>query len=149
MFTIHGFSTVGANSKPPIIRLKKQFRSTCASIVRKHSSSIHTKTPHLAIRPVPHARDMLPDQKRPSDGTPKICSPCDFSRCCCCCCLSWSACGHADRLIAIRTKPHRCWYCCRQPTVTPRPFPPTAMFPVAECTRILYRVAPPHQTNPR
>ena len=28
-------------------------------------------------------------------------------------------------LIAIRTKPHRFWYCCRQPTITPRPFPAT------------------------
>ena len=26
-------------------------------------------------------------------------------------------------VIAIRTKPHRFWYCCRQPTITPRPFP--------------------------
>ena len=82
----------------------------------------------MTTRPVPHARDMLPGQKRTGRRNSQVCSPRDFSRCCCCCCLSWSACGHAARLVAIRTKPHRFRYCCRQPTITPRPLPATANF---------------------
>ena len=102
----------------------------------------------MTTRPVPHALDMLPDQKRTGRRNTQICSLRDFSRCCCCCCLSWSACGHAARLVAIRAKPHRFQYCCRQPTITPRPFLATANFPAAEeCTRLLCRVALPHQTT--
>ena len=29
----------------------------------------------------------------------------------------------------MRTKPHRCWSCCRQPTITPRPAPPPLSSP--------------------
>ena len=101
----------------------------------------------MTTRPVPHARDMLPDQKRTGRRNTQICSLRDFSRCCCCCCLSWSACGHAARPVAIRTKPHLFRYCCRQPMITPRPFPAIANFPAAECTRLLCRVASPHQTT--
>ena len=32
--------------------------------------------------------------------------------------MPWSACGHAARLVAIRTKPHRFRYCRRQSTIT-------------------------------
>ena len=127
--------------------IQKMFLSTGVSIVKVSSSSIPTKTLHVTTRPVPHARDMLPEQKRTSRRNTQICSLRDFSRCCCCCCLSWSACGHAARLASIRTKPHRFWYCCRQPTITPRPFPATAIFRIAECTRVLCRVALPYQTT--
>ena len=56
-------------------------------------------------------------------------------------------CGHAARLDAIRTKPHRLRYCSRQPTFNPRPFPATANYPAAECTRLLCGVALPLQTT--
>ena len=71
----------------------------------------------------------------------------DSSRCCCCCCLSWSACDHAARLLSYGRNPivFRC--CCRQPKITPRPFPATANFPAAECTRLLCRAALPLQTT--
>ena len=36
--------------------------------------------------------------------------------------MPWNACGYAPRLDAIRTKPYRFRYCCRQPTITPCPF---------------------------
>ena len=60
-----------------------------------------------------------------------------------------SACGHAARLTARRTKPRRCWYCCRQPTITPSPFPATANFRAEECTRLLCCVTLPHQNKPQ
>lgn len=41
------------------------------------------------------------------------------------------------------------WYCCRQPTITPRPVPATADFPAAECTRLLCGATLPHQTTPQ
>ena len=43
----------------------------------------------MTTRPVPHARDMLPDQKRTGRRSTQICSLRDFSRCRCCCRLSW------------------------------------------------------------
>ena len=101
----------------------------------------------MTTKPVPRPRDMLPDQKRTGRRNTQVCFSRDFSRCCCCCCFSWNACGHAARLVAIRTKPHCFRYCCRQPTITPRPFSTTANFPAAECTRLLCRVAFPHQTT--
>ena len=82
----------------------------------------------MTTRPVPHARDLLPDQKRTGKQNTQICSLRGLSRCCCCCCLSWSARDRAARLDAIRTKPHRVRYCCRQPTITPRQFLVTAIF---------------------
>ena len=101
----------------------------------------------MTTRPVPHARDLLLDQKRTGTRNTHICSLRDFSRCCCCRCVSWSACGHAARLVAIQTKPHHFRYCCRQPTITPHPFPVNANLPAAECTRLLFRVALPHQIS--
>ena len=62
--TIHGFFTLAANNKRQIIRSKKKNRSTGVSIVKTNSSFISTKTPPTMTRPEPHARDMLPDQKR-------------------------------------------------------------------------------------
>ena len=109
----------------------------------------------MTTKPVPRPRDMLPDQKRTGRRNTQVCFSRDFSRCCCCCCFSWNACGLPARLVAIRTKPHRFRYCCRQPTITPRPFPATANFsssrmraaimprdfappppPLVECTRL-------------
>ena len=146
---IHGYSTLAATNKSQIIR-SKEIISIDSCIHRKtNPSSIPTKTPPMTTRPVSHARDMLPGQKRTGRRNSQVCSPRDFSRCCCCCCLSWSACGHADRLVAIRTKPHRFRYCCRRPTITPRPFTATANFPVVECTRPLRCATLPYQTNPR
>ena len=160
--TIHGFSILAANivhhsrllhhgrkKQTSNNSIKKYFRSTGVTIVKTNPWSIPTKTPPMTNRPVPHARDMLPDQKRTDRRNTQTWSLRDFSRCCCCCCLPWSACGHAARLIARRTKPHRFRYCCRQPTITPRPFPATANFPAAECTRLLCCATLPYQTNPR
>ena len=50
-----------------------------------------------------------------------------------------STCCHPDET------PSR--YCCRQPTITPSPFPATANFPAAEWTRLSCEVALPHQTT--
>ena len=77
---------------------------------------------------------MLPNHIRSSSWRyTQICSLHDLSRCCC---SSWSACGHVARLAAMRCYSHRYWYCCRQVTITPRPFPSTANLPAAECTRL-------------
>ena len=139
--TIHGFSTLTATNKPLNIR------SPGVSIVKTISSSIPAKPPPTTTRRVCHVHDMLPDQQRSGRRNTQVCYPRGFSRSFCCCCLSWSAWGHAARLIAIRTKPHRFRCCCRQPTNTPRPFPATANFSKAECTRHYATWLCPHETT--
>ena len=98
-------------------------------------------------RPVPHARDRLPDQQRTGRRNTQTLSLRDFSRCCCCCCLPWSACGHAVRLDAIRTKPHR--FLVLLQTAHDYPTPVSCHYPAAECTPLLCCATLPKQTNPR
>ena len=59
----------------------------------------------MTTLPVPHAHDMLPDQKRTGRRNTQIRSLRDFSQCCCYCCLSWRACGHTFDLLPSGRNP--------------------------------------------
>ena len=122
-------------------------RSSTKKIIISIYRCIHHKNRIIPMKTPPWWPDLPPTPREvagiSSWRNTQICSLRDSFRCCCCSCLSWSACGHAARLISTRTKPHRYWYCCRQPTITLRPVPATADFPAAECTRLLCRATCP------